>query len=233
MAVALVFDLHGELLRRPAQRHDEHYQGLQQAARRSRRHGAISNNLAKRMGMVDTCFNLLRHISKPSCESLIKELDAHLNAFDAKLPTDDPPLVGADAAGSDATPKSLFEEIAIMKKHIETPPCNGTHEKMYSEMATDVFVELRKLLQAELPSGFIDSYNRSEDKEKFCEDIGQTLLEHTSALLERSPIASPLIDIGKLKAMLAERASAEAHKMIMALKSQGARPRMKQVRFKD
>ena len=60
--------------------HGAHYQGLAQAARKSRGLGLISNPLCKKLCMVDSCFALLRHITGPSTKSLIAEVDAALGA---------------------------------------------------------------------------------------------------------------------------------------------------------
>ena len=74
----LVFELHGQLLRRMADAMGAHPQGLRQAARVMRQQGQLPIALEKKAAAVDCCFTLLRHVTAASCRQMLAEVDAAL-----------------------------------------------------------------------------------------------------------------------------------------------------------
>jgi len=75
---SIVLDLHGRLLRDLADELGVHFQGLHQAARRARGCGRISNQLAKKLGLLGKAFNVLRHTTAPLATELCEELQRQL-----------------------------------------------------------------------------------------------------------------------------------------------------------
>ena len=70
MAAAIAMELHGDLLRGLCDALGVHCQGLSQAARRARAGGLLDNGLCNKLVAVDTCFGLLRHVTKVSADRL-------------------------------------------------------------------------------------------------------------------------------------------------------------------
>jgi len=68
------------LLRRLADDQGRHLDGLQQAARCARAHQRIPNSLAKKFIMLDTAYNIVRHMTKPYADKLSRELDHSLSS---------------------------------------------------------------------------------------------------------------------------------------------------------
>ena len=62
-ASALVFDIHGRMLRTLCEVGDKHYQGLSAAAKDCYRAGLIPHQMQRRMLTVDQAFQVIRHIS--------------------------------------------------------------------------------------------------------------------------------------------------------------------------
>ena len=60
----LVNELHGKLLRQLSAQQDEHFQGLQQAARHLRQRRLVDAKTAKRLIELDAAFNINRHITR-------------------------------------------------------------------------------------------------------------------------------------------------------------------------
>ena len=76
MAVALIADLHGTLLRRLSDQCGVHFSGLELAARVARKRGLITDRMAKKVRKVDAAFNVARHITVASCREMLEELDS-------------------------------------------------------------------------------------------------------------------------------------------------------------
>ena len=70
MAAAIVMELHGDLLRGLCDALGVHCQGLSQAAGRARAGALLDNGLCNKLVAVDTCFGLLRHVTKVSADRL-------------------------------------------------------------------------------------------------------------------------------------------------------------------
>ena len=73
-AEALVFELHGILLRSVASATQLHFQGLSQASRYLRAHGLVSNSAAKKLHNIDCAYNLCRHITAISSKSFADQV---------------------------------------------------------------------------------------------------------------------------------------------------------------
>jgi len=88
--------LDGGLLRTTAASAGEHFEGLQQAARRCKNKGLIGERLAKKLMRVDVCYNIIRHITGPSVDALLRELEVQLATVsgDVGIPT----AMGGEAA---------------------------------------------------------------------------------------------------------------------------------------
>eukprot|EP00929_Paragymnodinium_shiwhaense_P086603 TRINITY_DN47100_c0_g1_i4.p1 TRINITY_DN47100_c0_g1~~TRINITY_DN47100_c0_g1_i4.p1 ORF type:complete len:288 (-),score=35.13 TRINITY_DN47100_c0_g1_i4:1729-2541(-) len=91
MAAAIITELHGSILRRLADDQGCHFEGLQQAARCARARKRIPNSLAKKLVMLDTAYNIVRHITVPYAAKLRHELDLQLASV-------------ADTSGNDELP---------------------------------------------------------------------------------------------------------------------------------
>eukprot|EP00929_Paragymnodinium_shiwhaense_P053150 TRINITY_DN26608_c0_g2_i2.p1 TRINITY_DN26608_c0_g2~~TRINITY_DN26608_c0_g2_i2.p1 ORF type:complete len:244 (-),score=47.00 TRINITY_DN26608_c0_g2_i2:65-796(-) len=73
MAEALIFDAYGQALRLISEKSGCHFQGLGQALRSPRlKHS--SSKLKRHILQLETCYNLLRHVTKPRILSLVEEL---------------------------------------------------------------------------------------------------------------------------------------------------------------
>ena len=77
-AAALVFQIHGSMLRSACHRAGRHFEGLAQAARFLRQRGYISTPMLKKLIRIDDTFNVLRHITKESVNN-------YLNAFQKEI----------------------------------------------------------------------------------------------------------------------------------------------------
>ena len=79
-AAALVFQIHGSMLRSACHRAGRHFEGLAQAARFLRQRGYISTPMLKKLIRIDDTFNVLRHITKESGNNYLsafqKEIDS-------------------------------------------------------------------------------------------------------------------------------------------------------------
>ena len=117
-ASALVFAVHGALLRHLAAASGVHYQGLQQAARHLRT--AVPPQLVRRLMHLDAAYNVVRHITGPSCQALLAEVVAHLPAGSADLGGTTPgvataaptPLEAAAAVDLGSTTSSTVPNLA-------------------------------------------------------------------------------------------------------------------------
>ena len=76
---AVLFELHGAALRRLAAAQGRHFEGLQQASRIAKAKNLLPDKLAKRLQRVDVAFNVLRHITGPSADQLLHDLDKALH----------------------------------------------------------------------------------------------------------------------------------------------------------
>ena len=138
-AEALLFGLHGQLLRSLSASAGVHFQGISQAARSLRRRGVIRNQMANKLAKIDYAYNLVRHITEISvsdfCKSLEKELsttmaaqasnEALAPAICSQLPKDPSGDTGTSDKDADVTctgvPCPAFQEIGV----------NGLHEMTY------------------------------------------------------------------------------------------------------
>ena len=77
-ALWLVFMLHGMLLRLLSKASGMHYAGLAQGARDLRRKGRISNNVAKKLVILDQTLALLRHLTSIYCQTFFEQVAAEL-----------------------------------------------------------------------------------------------------------------------------------------------------------
>merc|ERR1712176_1139123 len=71
---SIVYDLHGQLLRSMASALGVHCEGLTQAARLARAKRRIDNQMAKRIVNLDTCYNVLRHITQPYADTMFADV---------------------------------------------------------------------------------------------------------------------------------------------------------------
>lgn len=78
MAVPLLCELHGELLRILCD--EAHAQGLSVAARRS----LLPNQLRKKVMLVDSAFSVMRHLTRPWCHESVLEVRAAISATRVK-----------------------------------------------------------------------------------------------------------------------------------------------------
>ena len=97
-ASALVFDLHGMMLRRISENADIHYQGLKQAAADAYRKHLISSPLKAHLIAIDTAFQVIRHISAVSAKKDYHELCCQLNKCPSGDSMNKPPECILDSA---------------------------------------------------------------------------------------------------------------------------------------
>ena len=71
---AIVFAMHGTLLRRLSQEAGVHFSGLAVAARHFRQQGGFPNRLHKRLRDIDMCFNILRHVTAVGAETMVEDI---------------------------------------------------------------------------------------------------------------------------------------------------------------
>ena len=77
-ALDIVYKLHGELLRALAAGLDAHVQGVQQGARLARARGLLDGRTAKRIGYVEACFIVVRHVTTFSASELLRKVEEPL-----------------------------------------------------------------------------------------------------------------------------------------------------------
>ena len=76
--------VHGRALRLTAAHSGIHFQGLSQASRYMK---GLSTSSRRRLMHIDIAFNLIRHITSPSCDKFIEGLKEELN--DPKVHSED------------------------------------------------------------------------------------------------------------------------------------------------
>ena len=82
-ATALVAEAHGRALRLVAFARGRHFVGLASASRACR---FLPNKLQKKLVALDSAFAVTRHITRPSLESFVRELEEALGMHSAVQP---------------------------------------------------------------------------------------------------------------------------------------------------
>lgn len=140
MAAALLFDLHGRLLRLLSENTGRHFNGLQQAARYARNIGLIDNNMFRRCSHVDITTKLLRHITPILIDDFVENL--HRVLGDARLRSVAPLAISASCAGgtsllvsSDDSSPDPLTSFNDKTEHFEIFSQDSTHDRVRCEDA--------------------------------------------------------------------------------------------------
>ena len=80
-AVAILLCLHGNLLRKMAKAAGMHFQGLRAAASCLRKRGAITSQMAKKLGRVDDAAALCRHLTEVSANNFLGDIERCLDVY--------------------------------------------------------------------------------------------------------------------------------------------------------
>ena len=83
-AEILIFQLHGTLLRELALATNQHFEGLEQAARYCRKTQVVDNNIAKRLTHLDHAFNFVRHITNVKAPSFLSTVRVQVAQLQVK-----------------------------------------------------------------------------------------------------------------------------------------------------
>eukprot|EP00927_Polykrikos_kofoidii_P062567 TRINITY_DN57382_c0_g1_i1.p1 TRINITY_DN57382_c0_g1~~TRINITY_DN57382_c0_g1_i1.p1 ORF type:complete len:143 (+),score=19.34 TRINITY_DN57382_c0_g1_i1:30-431(+) len=75
MVVALLYRLHGNVLRCVPKHSDEHFTCLAQASRHHACRTKLSSKKRRTMKEIDTCFAIMRPITGKSCETFLTEIE--------------------------------------------------------------------------------------------------------------------------------------------------------------
>jgi hypothetical protein len=114
MAAAIVFELHGRLLRDIAVDTGLHFQGLRGAASHLRRVRLINPAMAKKLARLDDTFAVLRHISVVSADRVASDLSAAMRAPDKFGPVWAPMAKAAEVEEIAEVPASMCEAAAAV-----------------------------------------------------------------------------------------------------------------------
>ena len=80
----LVYECHGQSLRILSGALDMHLDGLSVFARVARKKGIVSNKMCRKLVRVDESFSILRHITRASLHSMVRDLRAEISAHAAR-----------------------------------------------------------------------------------------------------------------------------------------------------
>ena len=81
-AELVVFDLHGNIMRRIGERMEVHHEGMTAAANYLTRRGIITEKFRNILQRLDHTYHVIRHINYASCMRDLYELDAFLDQHD-------------------------------------------------------------------------------------------------------------------------------------------------------
>ena len=91
-AEALIFELHGKLLRSLSSATQTHFQGLAQASRHLRTRGLISSAAAKKLHNIDGAYNLCRHITTVSSRTFADQVMQEVQQSSSRASSEALPL---------------------------------------------------------------------------------------------------------------------------------------------
>ena len=115
-ASAIIFELHGSLLRMMSLSSGVHYQGIAQAARQLRARGKLCRRTTKKLIELDYAYNITRHITEISAQAFVKKVSSQLSvssAMDHDVPTDGVVGLCVDVQTDVVTEVPVIEPVAF------------------------------------------------------------------------------------------------------------------------